>query len=118
MKIKVDEDLPNVISILLREAGQDAVSVREQKMNGWKDHRLWDIVQQEGRFLITADKGFGDLRTYSPGTHYGVLILRPDEDGIRPVVDLLGQVMKNYALDDFHGSLVVATPRSIRIRHG
>ena len=118
MKIKVDEDLPNVIAVMLREAGHDASNVREQKMSGWKDPRLWEMVQQEGRFLVTADKGFGDLRVYSPGTHYGILILRPDEDGIRPVVDLLGQVLQNYSLDDFQGSLAVATPRSIRIRHG
>ena len=34
MKIKVDEDLPKSATIFLREKGYDAISVREQGMNG------------------------------------------------------------------------------------
>jgi hypothetical protein len=40
-------------------------------------------------FLVT-DKGFGDIRVYPPGSA-GVLILRPDEDGIRPMVELFSR---------------------------
>ena len=39
-------------------------------------------IQKDERYLVTADKGFGDIRTYPPGTHHGILLLRPDEDGI------------------------------------
>lgn len=116
MRIKVDEDLPGDAVRLLRERGYDAVSVVAQGMSGWKDRPLWEAVQAEQRFLVTADKGFGDLREYAPGTHAGVLLLRPDEDGIRPVMDLLRRVLDNYALADLAGSTTVATPRAIRVR--
>jgi predicted nuclease of predicted toxin-antitoxin system len=116
MRIKVDEDLPNVVTRNLREAGHDAVNVLEQGLGGAKDASLWQVAQAEGRFLVTADKGFADIRYHAPGTHEGVLLLRPDEDGIRPLIELLRRVLSNYPLDVLAGTVTVATPRGIRIR--
>ncbi len=81
--IKVDEDLPRAALQLLREYRYDVVSVIDQQMGGWKDPLLWKAIQEENLFLITADKGFADIRKYPPGKHAGILLLRPDEDGIR-----------------------------------
>ena len=114
--IKVDEDLPRAALRLLQEHGYDAVSVIDQKMGGWKDPPLWNVVQDEQRFLVTADKGFADIRAHPPGKHAGILLLRPDEDGIRPIIDLLSRVIVSYKLDELAGSVTVATPRGIRIR--
>jgi len=114
--IKVDEDLPRSTMQFLREHGYDAVNVIEQNMGGWKDPALWKVVQEEKRFLVTADKGFADVRAFPPGKHAGVLLLRPDEDGIRPVLELLQQVLKSYSLENLAGTITVVTPRGIRIR--
>jgi predicted nuclease of predicted toxin-antitoxin system len=89
LKIMVDEDLPRQAVQLLREHGYEAASVFEQGMSGWKDPQLWTAVQESESYLVTADKGFGDIRVYPPGTHFGILLLRPSEDGIRPVLELL-----------------------------
>jgi predicted nuclease of predicted toxin-antitoxin system len=115
-RVKVDEDLPTTITQMLNAAGYDVASVFGQGMGGWKDPPLWQAVQAESRFLVTVDKGFGDIRSYPPGTHAGVLVLRPDEDGIRPVVELTQQVLAQYPLNDLAGTITVATPRGIRIR--
>lgn len=85
-------------------------------MGGWKDSPLWDAVQREGRFLVTSDKGFGDIRAYPPGTHAGVLVLRPDEDGIRPLVELVDLVVGRARIEDLAKTVSVATPRGIRTR--
>lgn len=116
MRIKVDEDLPVIVAVMLRERGHDALSVLEQGLGGWKDPELWRAVQREGRFLVTADKGFGDVRVYPPGLHTGVLLLRPDEDGIRPLIELMQEVLARHPLETLLGLLTVVTPRSIRIR--
>ncbi len=114
--IKVDEDLPHAAVRLLREHGYDVVNVIDQQMGGWKDAALWQAIQQENRFLITADKGFADIRTHPPGKHAGVLLFRPDEDGIRPTIELLSKVLESYKLNDLAGNITVVTPRGIRIR--
>lgn len=116
LRIKVDEDLPPAIVQLLKSAGHDTTSVLEQDMGGWKDAEIWKALQIEKRFLITGDKGFGDIRTYPPGTHAGVLILRPDEDGIRPMTELVEQVLAKYNLEDLAETITVAGVRGVRIR--
>jgi len=116
MHIKVDEDLPSNVVHRLRERGHTASGVVEQGMGGWKDPDLWQVVQDHRFFLVTGDKGFGDIRSYPPGTHAGILLLRPDEDGIRPLVELLESVLESYDLEDLTGLLAVATPKGIRIR--
>ena len=116
--IKVDEDLPTAIVYRLRAIGYQASTVVEQGMGGWKDPILWQAVQSDRQFLITADKGFGNIRQYPPGEHAGVLVLRPDEDGIRPLLDLLERLLSQYDLNDLAGLLTVVTPRSVRIRRG
>ncbi len=116
MRIKVDEDLPRAVVGLLVARGYDAASVVDQGMGGWPDAALWNAVQQERRYLITADKGFGDIRRYAPGTHIGVLLLRPNEDGIRPLLDLLSRALDQYNLNDLSSTVTVVTPRTVRVR--
>lgn len=116
MRIKVDEDLPRAVTQMLRDKGYEAASVTEQGMGGWKEPDLWRNVQAEHRFLVTADKGFADIRFYAPGTHVGVMLLRPDEDGIRPVVELLERVLASYDLEALAQTITVVTPRGIRFR--
>jgi predicted nuclease of predicted toxin-antitoxin system len=118
MRVKIDEDLPQPVTQSLRDRGYDAASVVEQGMGGWKDSTLWQAIQAEQRFLVTADKGFADVRLYAAGTHAGVLLLRPDQDGIRPMIELLERVLANYDLSALAGTVTVVTPRGIRIRRG
>lgn len=116
MQIKVDEDLPPVAAEWLRAKGHEASTVVEQVMGGWKDAPLWEAIQAKGQFLITADKGFADIRIYAPGTHAGVLLLRPEEDGIWPILTLLAEALSTVELAELQGMVAVATPRGLRVR--
>lgn len=116
MHIKVDEDIPPIAATWLREKGYEASTVVEQGMGGWKDDALWQAVQADTQFLLTADKGFGDIRAHPPGSHNGVLLLRPDVDGIRPILDLLQMVLSEVNLPQLTGTISVATPRGLRVR--
>jgi predicted nuclease of predicted toxin-antitoxin system len=116
MHIKVDEDIPPVAATWLQEKGYQTSTVVDQKMGGWKDEALWLAVQVDEQFLLTADKGFGDIRVYPPGAHGGILLLRPDEDGIRPLLNLLQMVLDQVDLTQLTMTVAVATPRGLRIR--
>jgi predicted nuclease of predicted toxin-antitoxin system len=116
MQIKVDEDLPRLVVILLREKGYQSDSVLEQGMSGWKDAALWQSIQVEGRFLVTGDKGFADIRLHPPGSHPGVMLLHPDQDGIRPILKLLEKVLRTYDLTALAGTVTVVTSRGVRVR--
>ncbi len=116
MQVKVDEDLPRAAVRVLRARGYDAVGVVEQGMGGWIDPALWQAIQAEDRFLVTADKGFADIRAHPPGTHAGVMLLRPDQDGIRPVLELLEKALAVYDLMDLAAAVTVVTARRVRVR--
>ena len=116
MRVKLDEDLPHSLGDLLGRHGHDVATVLDEGLGGSTDAALWPVVQSEGRLLITADKGFADLRTFPPGSHCGVLLLRPDEDGIPPVMAVMVGVLRETKLDTLAGTVAVATPRGLRVR--
>jgi predicted nuclease of predicted toxin-antitoxin system len=117
LSIKVDEDLPHAAADCLRQAGyRDVLSVLDQGMGGWSDEDLWREILREGRFLVTADKGFANSLLRPPGSHQGILLLRPDADGIGPIVELLELVVSRTRLESLVGTITVASPQGLRTR--
>jgi predicted nuclease of predicted toxin-antitoxin system len=116
VRIKVDENLPRHVAAVLHARGHEAVTVLEQGWQGFSDGMLWRRVQDERRWLMTADKGFGDLRRYPPGSHAGVILLRSPEESRRAYLALATLALERLDLDQLAGAVVVATHRGIRVR--
>jgi predicted nuclease of predicted toxin-antitoxin system len=116
MRVKLDEDLSEVLCSDLCAAGYDAATVVTQKWTGTQDVDLWPRLVSERIYWITADKGFGDLRTYAPGTHAGILLLRPEKESIASFRALILEVLRAHRFETLVGALTVASPGSIRIR--
>ena len=108
--------MPRSLAEAVMKVVPDTLSVIDEGLSGILDPGLWDIVQKEHRLLITGDKAFANIRKYPPGTHAGVLLLRPDEDGITPIMDLIYEVLKLNILENLKGCVAVATPKNIRVR--
>ena len=115
-RVKIDEDLPRQIADLMAAWGHDAATVVGQGWQGTSDDDLWPRVQSERRWLITADKGFADLRRHPPGTHAGVILLRAQEESRRAYLELAAIALERLKLDEIPGAVVVVTYRGIRIR--
>jgi hypothetical protein len=77
---------------------------------------LWLRVQQEERWLVTADKGFAELRVYLPGGHAGILLFRLDEESRRGYLELTQTALDHLSFEELTGSIIVVTRRGIRIR--
>jgi predicted nuclease of predicted toxin-antitoxin system len=116
MIVKLDEDLPSSLARPLELRGHVARTVRDQGWSGLKDSQLWPLVAEEQAFFITGDKGFGDLRAYPPGSHHGVLVLRPVVESAPSFRTLLESVLEKQALASLAGAVTVATPGRVRIR--
>jgi len=80
------------------------------------DSGLWQGVQAEGRWLVTADKEFADFRHRPPGTHAGIILLRSNQEGLDEYLRLAQRVMDDVNLDDVAGAVIVATSRGVRLR--
>lgn len=116
VSVKLDEDLSPIVGAPMSAAGHEVRTVVGQGWRGFKDDELWPMVLAERVFFVTADKGFGDIRVYPPGTHPGILLLRPDRESVIEYRALVESVLARYDLATLAGALVVATPRSIHIR--
>jgi predicted nuclease of predicted toxin-antitoxin system len=116
LKIKLDEDLPKAVAESVRREVPDTLTVLDEGLSGVLDPSLWKTVQREKRFLITGDKAFADIRRYPPGTHAGVLLLRPDENGILQMKGLIQDVLNLGDLESLEGCIAVATPGRLRVR--
>jgi len=57
----VDEDLPRSLARDLRAAGLDAQDVRDVGYRGRPDRDAIELAVSEGRVLLTADLGFGNV---------------------------------------------------------
>lgn len=115
-QVKIDEDLPEEVATIFAAAGYEAVTVRSQGWGGLLDEELWPRVQAEGRWLVTADKEFGDVRKFIPGKHAGVILFRADYESRQRYLELADVTVRSLRLEDSPGCLVVVTPRGIRIR--
>jgi predicted nuclease of predicted toxin-antitoxin system len=113
---KIDENLPDDIAGLLDDRGHDAVTVADQGWEGLADSELWRRIQEEGRWLVTADKAFGDLRRHAPGTHAGVILLRLVRETRRDYARTAKMAVDQVELDDAAGAVIVVNDRGVRVR--
>ena len=60
----------------LREAGYEAIDVRDTGLRGAKDKEILEFANQHGATVITADVGFSGLFFLSSIQHNGLVVLR------------------------------------------
>ena len=116
MKIKLDENMPQALESLLTSLGHDVDTVLQEGLAGYDDVAVWSAAQAEQRFLITQDLDFGDARRFQPGTHAGILLVRLHTPGRLALMAKVRQLFAHESVATWHGCLVIATERKLRIR--
>jgi predicted nuclease of predicted toxin-antitoxin system len=115
MKIKLDENLPVRLAILLNNIGHDTHTVHQESLAGHTDSDIWEAAQQESSFLITQDMDFSDSRRFAPGTHHGMLLVRLHPPNRRSLIERVVGLFESEDTNSWIGSFVVVTERKIRI---
>jgi predicted nuclease of predicted toxin-antitoxin system len=116
MKIKIDENLALAHRRVLEEAGHDVADVHDERLAGASDDVLWSHVCEEGRFLITCDTDFSDVRLFAPGSHPGILLVRTTHPSVSAVSAILRRVLEERELASLATCLVVADEVRTRVR--
>jgi hypothetical protein len=62
---------------MLRLAGHDVMTVRDQNLQGIIDETLFDVCAGEDRVLITLDHDFGQVLRFPPERGAGLVNLEP-----------------------------------------
>lgn len=116
MKIKLDENIPGAVAGVLRSRGHDVDIVLEESLGGRDDPTVLGAAIDEGRLLLTLDRGFGDVRAYAPGTHPGIIVLRPDDQRLPTVVAMVEMIVDHHDVDELAGCITVVQRNVLRVR--
>jgi len=115
MKIKLDENLPLNLAVMLEQFGHDVHTTSSEGLTGRADLDIWEAAQAESRFLITQDLDFSDIRRFTPGSHAGVLLVRLHSPSRQNLVARVEYVFQSESVDQWMGCFVVVTERKIRV---
>lgn len=117
MKIKLDENLPVRLVGILAPLGHEIDTVAQEGLAGHNDIQVWEAAQRAGRFLITQDLDFSDLRRFVPGAHHGLLLIRLREPGRNALVKRIQTIFQTEEVERWHACFVVVTEHKIRVRY-
>jgi predicted nuclease of predicted toxin-antitoxin system len=115
MNIKLDENLPFRLAILLRDRNHDVQTVHDERLAGHADSEIWEAAQKESRFLITQDLDFSGLRRFAPGSHHGILLVRLHSPNRRNLLERIAELFQKENIGEWAGCFVVASERKIRV---
>ena len=117
MKFLIDNALSPALATGLREAGHDAVHVRELGLQAEDDGPIFDVAAKEERVIVSADTDFGALLATRNQSRPSLILFRRTL-GRRPTVQL-ELLLKNFESIEqalVRGSVVVFENSRIRIR--
>lgn len=115
MRLKLDENLPESLLATLQTFGHDVDNVRSEGLTGRDDFAVWQAAQEAGRFLITQDLDFSDIRKFSPGTHYGLMLVRLRAPGRRALADGIAALFRGENAEAWTRCFVLLTDHKLRV---
>ena len=115
MRIKLDENLPGALVSALSALGHEEDTVPQEGLKGRLDPDVWLAAQREGRFFITQDLDFSDLRRFQPGTHVGLMLVRLSKPGRLALRRRIVQVLSSADVAAWSGCFIVATDVKLRV---
>jgi len=116
VKIKLDENIGRRGVELLKAAGHDVMTVREQNLQGAPDERIFKVCADEKRVLITLDHDFGQVLRFPPEQSAGIVILEPGTRlTAQSLLDRLQEFLVIANAYSLTGALWIVEPKRVRM---
>lgn len=116
MKIKLDENIGRRGVELLKIAGHDVMTMRDQDLQGARDEAVFKVCADEGRVLITLDHDFGQVLRFPPEQSAGLVILEPGARAtLRSLLDRLRDFLTLAEAQSPAGALWIVEPGRVRV---
>lgn len=117
VRIKTDENVGKQAVDLLRHAGHDVLTVRDQKLSGESDDKVYAVCRAERRVLLTLDRGFGEPLRFPSGRSAGIVILELGAPAtLKLIVERVSDFVTLAQTRSPEGELWIVEPGRTRIR--
>jgi len=116
LAFKVDENLPEGVAAMLREAGHEASTVASEGLAGAQDARLTGVLRREGLILVTLDVGFGDIRSYPPEEYPGIIVLRVTSQEKPRILNAIRRILPLLGTEPVARRLWIVEEHAVRVR--
>jgi len=116
MKFLIDSALSPAIAQRLRQAGHDAIHVREIGLAAAPDPTIFDRAASEDRILVSADTDFGTILALRRSPKPSLILFRREDHRPQTQSDILIDKLSEIAPDLESGAVVVFEESRVRIR--
>ena len=93
MKFKLDENFGVRTQQLFQAQQHDVQTIRDQRLQGCADHRLYEVCRVEQRCLVTLDLDFADVTRFPPSQSNGIVVIRAPRN---PSLALLERLVRQF----------------------
>ena len=112
--VKLDENVPDSVGTILREAGHDVAFARDEHLAGVPDDQVLTTATGEGRVLVSFDRGFTNVIQHPPGATAGIVV-RLREQTLRRVRQVAVTLAGLLTTEPIQGRLWVLDESRLRI---
>jgi len=113
--VKLDENVPDSVGTIFREAGHDVAFARDEQLAGVPDDQLLATAAGEGRALVSFDRGFTNVIQHPPGATAGIVVVRLREQTLPRVRQVGATLAGLLATERIQGRLWVLDESRLRI---
>mgnify|MGYP001596849838 CR=1 FL=1 len=116
MKFKLDENLGLKEKQIFKTFGHEVYSVRDQKLEGSSDKKLFEVCSQEKCCLVTLDLDFSDVTRFPPQNSNGLVVIRPPRNYSSQILEsLVLQFLESLKKMDLEKNLWIVEIGRVRI---
>ncbi len=117
MKFLTDENVAASTVVILRKEGHDVKDIKEERLYGTSDKEILRIACLEDRILISHDKDFLDLFSFTKIPHKGMILLRCHNQRPTNVQKHLLHLLHSDFKNKIESNLVILTETKVIVHH-